>query len=93
MELARVALVEARHWLRSVGEPRPGSAANVELLLESPVQTWFLTGAELCVTNAGSEASGLWEEALHQDGGASVLHMGVTLFGRRRVRFVQGEGW
>ena len=35
---------------------------------------------------------GAWEEPLHQDGGASILHMGLTVYGRRDVRFVQGPG-
>ena len=38
-------------------------------------------------------APGYWEEELHLDGGGSVLHMGVTYFGRRVVRNEQnGEG-
>jgi hypothetical protein len=41
--------------------------------------------ADTCV------ASGLWEEPQHQDGGASILHMGITIFGRRDVRFIQGK--
>jgi hypothetical protein len=40
---------------------------------------------------AASSAPAAWEEAFHQDGGASILHMGLTLFGRRDVRFVQGD--
>ena len=30
-----------------------------------------------------TDAKGSWEEPKHQDGGASVLHLGVTLCGRR----------
>ena len=32
-----------------------------------------------------------WKEPLHNDGGASILHLGLTLYGRRDVRFIQGD--
>jgi len=41
---------------------------------------------------AREAAAGWWAEAEHQDGGASILHMAVTLYGRRRLRCVQGAG-
>ena len=37
-------------------------------------------------------AVGWWAEPEHTDGGASILHMGVTLYGSRRLRCVQGDG-
>ena len=64
--------------------------------LEASFEDWFLTCAELSVLNAGGEGDNTggggdyWSEPTHQDGGASVLHMGLTLFGRRQVRFEQG---
>ena len=33
----------------------------------------------------------LWEEREHNDGSASMLHMGITMYGERDVVFQQGE--
>ena len=33
-----------------------------------------------------------WEEPEHNDGAASMLHVGITLYGERDVIFQQGEG-
>lgn len=59
---------------------------------------WMLTCGELAFTRAepsgGEEPSGQWwAEAEHNDGGASVLHTGLTLFGNRHLAFRQGEGF
>jgi hypothetical protein len=59
--------------------------------LETDMDEWCLTSAEMSVSRAGS-GDDLWSEPEHMDGGASVLHMGMTLFGRRHIRCVQGEG-
>ena len=42
-------------------------------------------------TQASPEA--WWVEPAHLDGAASVMHMGITLYGRRRLRCVQGKGF
>ena len=60
---------------------------NGQHFLDTPFDSWFGACAELCI----SETTG-WNEDLHKDGGASVLHLGVTLWGRRIVRCEQGEG-
>jgi hypothetical protein len=75
---------------------------NGQHVMDTPVRDWFLTCGELNITNAcpvassptasSPAASEPWEEPLHQDGGASILHMGLTVYGRRDVRFVQGPG-
>ena len=44
--------------------------------------TWFLTAAELHIF----DKPGTMEEPKHFDGGASVVHMGITLHGRRLLR-------
>ena len=44
--------------------------------------TWFLTAAELHIF----DKPGTIEEPKHFDGGASVVHMGITLHGRRLLR-------
>ena len=38
------------------------------------------------------EETGFWAEPEHQDGGASILHLGLTLFGRRGLVCRQGLG-
>jgi hypothetical protein len=67
-------------------------AENGQHFLQTPFDQWLLTCGELCITKAGDSATGFWQEPRHQDGGASVLHMGLTLFGRRTVLCEQGDG-
>lgn len=59
--------------------------------LSTPLNEWFLTAAELNVTKAGDATTGFWTEPRHKDGGASVLHLGLTLFGRRSVFLEQSD--
>ena len=63
----------------ATGLPPDGADENRRHFLQQPVASWFLNAAELCIT----EAAGSWQEPLHQDGAASAVHMGVTLWGRR----------
>ena len=49
-----------------------------------------MTCAEINFIDPGDVSRGFWREPLHQDGGASVIHMGLTLFGRRDLRLLQG---
>ena len=66
---------------------------NVQHFLNAPWQEWFLACAELCISKAAlADGAGYWEEPCHLDGGASVLHMGMTLYGRRDLRLEQGTG-
>lgn len=65
----------------------------------TPLLEWFATCGELCISAALNKevatgpntAATCWSEPSHQDGGASVLHMGITLFGRRKVVCHQGK--
>ncbi len=59
--------------------------------MDAPVEDWFATCGELAITAAGTGKT-LLVEAEHNDGGASILHLGLTLYGRRRVRSLCGEG-
>ena len=59
--------------------------------LQTPLNEWALTAAELNVTKAGDATNGFWTEPRHTDGGASVLHLGLTLFGRRSVHLEQSD--
>jgi len=60
---------------------KQGQDLNRRHFLEQPLDSWFGNAGELCVT----EADGSWEEKLHQDGAASVVHLGITLYGQRRL--------
>ena len=48
---------------------------------------WMLSVAEAHVTLRQENAP--LQEALHHDGAASLLHLGLTFFGRRTVTFLQ----
>ena len=65
-----------------------GQDKNRTHFMESPLASWFGSAAELCI----AKADGSWQEPKHQDGGASVLHIGITLFGKRRMTCEQPEG-
>jgi hypothetical protein len=85
------ATVETRRQLKNM-ELTDSIPDNVKHFLDTPSKEWFLTCGELCVSNGGNTTVGLWSEDKHQDGGMSVLHMGLTLFGRRRLVLEQGAG-
>ena len=53
---------------------------------------WFASCGELVFVEPGDEERGFWEEPLHNDGGASVFHMGVTIYGRRDLVCLQPRG-
>lgn len=54
---------------------------NAQAFLTTPLDSWFCAAAELCVV----QAEGHWEEPRHNDGGAAVALMGITLWGHRRL--------
>jgi hypothetical protein len=62
---------------------------NGRHFMDAPLSQWFMTCGQLMITAAGSGPT-LWDEPSHNDGGASVLHIGVTLYGRRRCRCLRG---
>ena len=74
--------------LEAVGQlgtdQRRGNAAH---FLKSPLPSWFLAAGELHIFR---DAAGGVEER-HPDGGASCLHMGLTLYGRRELTFFLPE--
>ena len=63
---------------------RVGNAAH---FLKSSLPSWFLAAGELHIFEGA--AGGV--EDRHSDGGASCLHMGVTLYGRREASFFLPE--
>ena len=68
-------------------------APNTQHFLASHWREWFLTCGEVAVAMPQLEEGGeLWEEPEHKDGGASVLHMGMTLYGRRQLRCQRATG-
>jgi hypothetical protein len=84
-----VLVATARRRLARMTKEEQGKNGNH--FLETDMDEWCLTSGELNVLRPGS-GDDLWAEPEHLDGGASVLHMGVTLFGRRHIRCVQGDG-
>ena len=65
---------------------------NGDQFLDLSVEEWFAASGELVFVEPGSDETGFWAEPEHQDGGASVMHVGVTLYGRRRCERRQGFG-
>ena len=55
---------------------------NAEHFLQTPATSWCLVAGQLHIFDKPGDL----HEPQHHDGGASILHMGVTLYGRRRVR-------
>ena len=67
--------------------------SNGAAFLDTPMSQWLLTCGELAVSDPGrSDQGGCWREAVHLDGGASVLHLGLTLFGRRGLLLMEPDG-
>jgi hypothetical protein len=69
----------AKAAVRKVDAP----GANGTKFLEISWRQWFVSATETCFIQAGNDEDGYWDEEEHQDGGASILHLGVTLCGRR----------
>ena len=69
-----------------------GATANAEHFVETPIEEWFLTCGHFCVAKVRNASGELYSEARHQDGGASVLHLGLTLWGRRDCVFEEVAG-
>ena len=71
--------------------------ANVRQFCETLVSEWFLTCGEVFFVRVPAPSDGdaedpdfVFDEAPHVDGAASIMHMGITLFGRRMLRCEQG---
>lgn len=65
---------------------------NGEHFLQLSFHQWFAACGELVFVNPGNVEEGFWAEPEHQDGGGSVMHMGITLYGRRGLVCCQGPG-
>jgi len=75
----------ARSRVAALGEDTYGE--NGRHMLETPWQDWLWTAGEAQITQPGTAAAGYWQEPAHNDGGASILHLSLTYFGRRDTRF------
>ena len=64
---------------------------NGENFLEQNFGQRFASCAELVFVEPGNADEGFWAEPEHQDGGGSVMHMGITLYGRRGLVCRQGS--
>ena len=88
LEALRVA---GKRRLYRLSEENRGRNGNHFMALTA--EQWFAKCGELCVTVPKMPDGSYWAEPEHSDGGASVLHLGLTLFGRRHVRCSQeGDG-
>ena len=76
---------EAKRKVRASGE-FDLQDKNVAFFLNTPWREWMLTSGEVTVTTPQLPDGKMWSEPLHNDGGMSVLHMGITLWGRRDLR-------
>ena len=84
--LARLQSAAKRVCYRFNSETR---GQNGQAFLDTPFEQWFCTCAELVISRPSLPDGSYWVEPRHRDGGASVLHMGMTLFGRRTLRCEQ----
>ena len=85
--------MRARHKVRTLSA-EDALSANVTHFMSGDIPDWFLCAAELtvaCVEPAGPGGPPL-EEPRHLDGGASICHMGITLYGSRTLRCEQPAG-
>ena len=82
----------AKASVRRLGKGDAGFGQSGQHCLDAPLESWFLSCAELVVVNGSDEDLGLFVEPEHNDGGMSILHGGLTLYGRRVLRAKQGEG-
>ena len=74
----------ARAMVSKLGPENFGLNGNH--FMATPLEEWFVTCGELVFTSGGSTTRGFWEEPKHQDGGMSVMHLGLTLAGNRTLR-------
>ena len=72
--------------------PPEGRGRNGDEFLEMNLSGWFAACGELVFVQGGCAEDGFWDEPEHQDGGASILHLGLTLYGRRLLACRRGLG-
>ena len=65
---------------------------NGDDFLAASVEEWCASCGELAFVEPGSQEEGFWAEPEHLDGGASILHLGMTLYGRRLLECRTGGG-
>jgi hypothetical protein len=92
----QVAITEMVHQCKVAVRRLPEklqNSQNCEHFLKTPLARWLLSSAELCVSKATDPSGGCdhWVEPKHWDGGASILHMGLTLYGKRDLVCEQGQ--
>ena len=80
-----LAAMEREAKMRVQRLPSPHIGQNGDHFLGLPTHAWLASCGELVFVQPGSQQDGFWAEPLHMDGGASVMHWGLTLYGRRRL--------
>ena len=71
-------------------KPATATVAKRRTDVKAPVAPNAVSNDEHGPVGSEPHAS-FWEEPRHQDGGASIVHMGITLFGKRNV--VSEQKW
>ena len=74
-------MLNATHAVRLLGKST-SLGLNANHFLECKPFSFCLVAGQVHIFKEPGEV----QENMHHDGGASVLHMGITLFGRRRLR-------
>ena len=87
-----VAIADADGLAKAMVKPMKDHGNNGEHFLQTSWQQWFLTCGELSFVQPRNLDDTYWEEPLHPDGGGSVLHMGLTLYGRRLSEACEEDG-
>ena len=65
---------------------------NAYHFIQTPWRRWLNTCGELHISDGGDRERGFWAEPAHNDGAASILHLGLCLAGRKFVKFEQPGG-
>ena len=65
---------------------------NAWHFMRTPWLRWLNTCGELRISDGGDRERGFWAEPAHNDGAASILHLGLCLAGRKFVKFEQPGG-
>ena len=88
-----LAAMSARALKAAAGLGPEDMGQNVPDFVGTPLLEWFGTCGEMCLSaETNKDVATCWPEAKHQDGGSSVVHVGVALFGRCDLVCDRGGG-
>ena len=79
---------EAMHTEASAAlSQMPKMCDSARHFVNTPWDQMFLASAQYHVTEPGDAKRGFWTEPLHTDGAGSAIHLAITGFSKRDVRF------